>query len=427
MQTDFFEPDPHAFPHQHPEAMQQQQHNEHLQHMQLQEVQRQYRTHQHQMQAAHGLARGEIQQTAISGAQLRPSVIGQSPRRPSQSHHSQPNSSHQLQLQQLRQPQLELPLHEQLDHPLYVHFKEQHALDAEEDALVVEGLTVGMSWSDISAALPTRSLVDLQQRHSTRKLSQNDRSAARSQQVQERAQSRAQARARVEAARLATEEQERLAAQAEGEEEALPPSPPPDAAQDRGFGWRGGPKLIGDERVTLRRRLSSPPSALQLAAFHNLPDLSDVRFFQKADVVDPDQENGGEMFAFDLDDPVHGACFNMGDDGRGGTLISWSRLHALYILSDGTRWAEHSDFVDRSDLEELGRISSREVSHLLPETDSTRELFGKAGRQHTRLSATEYQCWVYDQKLPETLAGGVDPSDAFFTRTTFDPQTLQSV
>lgn len=51
-----------------------------------------------------------------------------------------------------------------------------------------------------------------------------------------------------------------------------------------------------------------------------------------------------------MQDSAHGACFNIGDNDRGGTLISWSRLHALYILKDGTTWAQHSDFVDRSDL-----------------------------------------------------------------------------
>lgn len=62
----------------------------------------------------------------------------------------------------------------------------------------------------------------------------------------------------------------------EGEEagqDALPPQPPADAAQSRGLGWRGGPKLMGDERVTLRHPLPSPPDS-KIATHHGLPDLS---------------------------------------------------------------------------------------------------------------------------------------------------------
>lgn len=60
----------------------------------------------------------------------------------------------------------------------------------------------------------------------------------------------------------------------EAGQDALPPQPPTDAVQDRGLGWRGGPKLIGDERVTLRHSLSSPPPDSKVAAHHGLPDLS---------------------------------------------------------------------------------------------------------------------------------------------------------
>jgi hypothetical protein len=50
---------------------------------------------------------------------------------------------------------------------------------------------------------------------------------------------------------------------------------------------------------------------------------------------------------------AHGACFNLGEDAEGNTLISWSALHALYTLPDGGIWAEHSDFIDRSDMVRL--------------------------------------------------------------------------
>ncbi len=35
-----------------------------------------------------------------------------------------------------------------------------------------------------------------------------------------------------------------------------------------------------------------------------------VNFFQKAEVVDPDDES--KIYRFDLDDPHHCACFNIG-------------------------------------------------------------------------------------------------------------------
>ena len=54
---------------------------------------------------------------------------------------------------------------------------------------------------------------------------------------------------------------------------------------------------------------------------------------------------------------AHGACFNLGEDAEGNTLISWSALHALYTLPDGGIWAEHSDFVDHSDLVRLAAFS----------------------------------------------------------------------
>ncbi len=74
------------------------------------------------------------------------------------------------------------------------------------------------------------------------------------------------------------------------------------------------------------------------------------KFYGAADVVDPDQEDGGETYTFDMRDEPHGACFNLGEDEEGNTLISWSWLHAIYSLPDGSIWAEHSDFIDRSDM-----------------------------------------------------------------------------
>lgn len=73
-----------------------------------------------------------------------------------------------------------------------------------------------------------------------------------------------------------------------------------------------------------------------------------VRFYQRATVADPDAP--GAQFTFDLGDPAHAACFNVGVGPDGGTLISWSPLHALYTLPDGTAWAEHSNLWDADDL-----------------------------------------------------------------------------
>ena len=71
-------------------------------------------------------------------------------------------------------------------------------------------------------------------------------------------------------------------------------------------------------------------------------------FYQRATVADPDAP--GAHFTFDLGNPAHAACFNVGVGPDGGTLISWSPLHALYTLPDGTAWAEHSNLWDADDL-----------------------------------------------------------------------------
>jgi hypothetical protein len=60
---------------------------------------------------------------------------------------------------------------------------------------------------------------------------------------------------------------------------------------------------------------------------------------------------------------AHGACFNLGEDAEGNTLISWSALHALYTLPDGSIWAEHSDFIDSSDMVRDGPAGARHAEH----------------------------------------------------------------
>ncbi len=73
-----------------------------------------------------------------------------------------------------------------------------------------------------------------------------------------------------------------------------------------------------------------------------------VRFYARADAADPDAP--GARFAFDLAQRAHAACFNVGVGADGGTLISWSPLHALYALPDGSAWAEHALLWDADDL-----------------------------------------------------------------------------
>lgn len=68
------------------------------------------------------------------------------------------------------------------------------------------------------------------------------------------------------------------------------------------------------------------------------------------------------------------------------------KREVVHLLSISVSTRELKDVVVWQ--EELGRSMKQEVAHLLSDSDSTRELFAKAGRQHTRLSATEYQCWV---------------------------------
>ncbi len=73
-----------------------------------------------------------------------------------------------------------------------------------------------------------------------------------------------------------------------------------------------------------------------------------VRFYQAVTVQDPD--DGQKEYSFDLADTAHGACFNIGMGPDGSPLISWSDLHALYELPDGTKWAEHGFFHDVEDM-----------------------------------------------------------------------------
>ena len=78
--------------------------------------------------------------------------------------------------------------------------------------------------------------------------------------------------------------------------------------------------------------------------------------------------------------------------------------------------------------EELARKKGRPFARLEAKDTGEQELFRKAGRYHSRLQNIEYECWVFEGALPsqEELAGrDVEVTDAYFWRTTFDPETLE--
>ncbi|CAL8460566.1 g95 [Coccomyxa elongata] len=182
----------------------------------------------------------------------------------------------------------------------------------------------------------------------------------------------------------------------------------------------------GDARVRLQQPVKQPPPGNTVQEAHKLSTLQGVCFYQAVTVQDPDDSQ--KEYRFDLADPVHGACFNIGIGPDGSPLISWSNLHALYELPDGTKWAEHGFFHDAEDMEDLARKKGRPFARLEAKDTGEQELFRKAGRYHSRLQNIEYECWVFEGALPsqEELAGrDVELTDAYFWRSTFDPETLE--
>ena len=71
-----------------------------------------------------------------------------------------------------------------------------------------------------------------------------------------------------------------------------------------------------------------------------------------------DAEEEGVVYRFRLRDSHHCACFHLGAASPGGggspqdedAIISWSELHALYRLPDGSTWAEHGYYHDADDV-----------------------------------------------------------------------------
>jgi hypothetical protein len=72
-----------------------------------------------------------------------------------------------------------------------------------------------------------------------------------------------------------------------------------------------------------------------------------VTFYRAVEVVDPDDAN--KIYMFDLNEKVHCACFNIRGGPEDSPIISWSDLHCLYSLPDGTTWAEHGYYHDYED------------------------------------------------------------------------------
>lgn len=79
-------------------------------------------------------------------------------------------------------------------------------------------------------------------------------------------------------------------------------------------------------------------------------------------------------------EPTHCACFNIGLGQDGSPLISWSDLYAIYMLPDGSKWAEHGYFFDMDDL--VGNIDPLRVC--LAAAHVTQSLCGRA--KHGQMS-----------------------------------------
>lgn len=55
------------------------------------------------------------------------------------------------------------------------------------------------------------------------------------------------------------------------------------------------------------------------------------------------------------------------------------------------------------------------------------ELLRKRGRYHTPLANIEFDCWVWQDAIPEPLPHDIDDENAYMYRFTFDPYTLERV
>ncbi|KAK9819899.1 hypothetical protein WJX72_003777 [[Myrmecia] bisecta] len=184
-------------------------------------------------------------------------------------------------------------------------------------------------------------------------------------------------------------------------------------------------KMSGSKKSSQAQSQPSPEATTGLAA-HQRSSLEGFKFYGRVDVVDADDPK--HTYRFDLDEPQHCACFNVGIGLDGSPLISWSDLHTLYQMPDGTKWAEHGHFHDSEDLDELCRKAGKDRHSIVPKGAHKQELFKKQGRFHSRLQNIEYECWVYPGRLPPAKdLQGVNEADVYFWRTMFDHQTMQVV
>lgn len=171
------------------------------------------------------------------------------------------------------------------------------------------------------------------------------------------------------------------------------------------------------KRVTLKKELNVPPRCFMGMEFHKLSDLSGVRFYMEADVVDPDDEK--RVYKFNLNSPWHCASLNLGQGPDGSPLLSYSDIHCFYELPDGSKWIQHGHFWDADDIKEHARKRGLSYDHLLAQDHGSKELLKKDGIHYSRASDIEYECWVFDGRenipLPHHLEG-----DSYYWRKTFD-------
>ncbi|DBB15448.1 hypothetical protein WJX82_010599 [Trebouxia sp. C0006] len=210
-----------------------------------------------------------------------------------------------------------------------------------------------------------------------------------------------------------------------------PPRASPTPSEAVEVDYRCTDRSGADTRVKLLKPLQTSPKGFTGLKAHKLATLDGIKFFQKAEVVDPD--DASKIYCFDLDDPQHCACFNIGqsdvvdEEGQANPVISWSDLHVLYQLPDGTKWAEHGNFYDCEDLIKHARELQKDHQEVLPKDATDRELLKKAGRSHSRLQNIEFECWVFKDKLPaeaKLAELAIEPDNAYYSRITFDPKTL---
>ncbi|DBA98834.1 TPA: hypothetical protein ACH3X1_014596 [Trebouxia sp. C0004] len=210
-----------------------------------------------------------------------------------------------------------------------------------------------------------------------------------------------------------------------------PPRASPTPCEAVEVDYRCTDRSGADTRVQLLKPLQNPPKGFTGLKAHKLATLDGIKFFQKAEVVDPD--DASKIYCFDMDDPQHCACFNIGESdvvdeqGQASPVISWSDLHVLYQLPDGTKWAEHGNFYDCEDLIKHARELHKDHQAVLPKDATDRELLKKAGRSHSRLQNIEFECWVFKDKLPAEVKLAelaIAPDNAYYSRITFDPKTL---